>query len=94
MTGFDPVKLGLVTSLNRPGANVTGVFFFGSELEGKQLELLHQVVPKARKIGVLVYPNGSNPTATRKAVQTAAQTIGLQAIMSTSAALTTSIRPS
>jgi len=50
----DPVMLGLVTSFNRPGGNVTGVGLLGSELETKRLELLHQLVPGTTPIGVLV----------------------------------------
>ena len=57
----DPVMLGLVTSFNRPGGNVTGVGLLGSELETKRLELLHQLVPGATPIGVLVNP--TNPAA-------------------------------
>ena len=52
----DPVMLGLVTSFNRPGGNVTGVGLLGSALETKRLELLHQLVPGAASIGVLVNP--------------------------------------
>jgi len=57
----DPVMLGLVTSFNRPGGNVTGVGLLGSELETKRLELLHQLVPGTTPIGVLVNP--TNPAA-------------------------------
>jgi putative tryptophan/tyrosine transport system substrate-binding protein len=60
ITGGDPVKFGLVASLNRPGGNVTGVSFLSNALAGKQLELLREVVPKAALIGVLVNP--TNPT--------------------------------
>jgi putative ABC transport system substrate-binding protein len=57
----DPVMLGLVTSFNRPGGNVTGVGLLGSELETKRLELLHQLIPGTTPIGVLVNP--VNPAA-------------------------------
>jgi len=57
VSGGDPVKFGLVASLNRPGANVTGVSVITTELEPKRLELLHQLVPKATTIGVIVNPN-------------------------------------
>jgi putative tryptophan/tyrosine transport system substrate-binding protein len=51
--GFDPVQLGLVASLNRPGGNVTGASFISSDLEAKRLDLLHQVVPQAKVFGYL-----------------------------------------
>jgi putative ABC transport system substrate-binding protein len=56
-TGSDPVKDNLVASLSRPGGNVTGVSFLGSNLGAKKLELLRELVPKARTIGVLVNPD-------------------------------------
>ena len=56
-TGEDPVKVGLVSRLNRPGGNITGISFYNSaDLESKQLEFLREVVPKAAMIGVLVNP--------------------------------------
>jgi putative ABC transport system substrate-binding protein len=57
VTGGDPVKLGLVASLNRPGNNVTGITFVTAELGAKQLGLLHELQPGAVRIGVLVDPN-------------------------------------
>src|SRR5207244_12637303 len=60
LMGTDPVQTGLVASLSRPGGNITGVTTFGSEMLSKQLEMLHELVPKARAIAVLVNPK--NPT--------------------------------
>jgi putative ABC transport system substrate-binding protein len=80
-TGGDPVGDGLVASLNRPGSNVTGVVFFGAVLGAKRLELLHQLVPKATTIGVLVNPKDPDSEAERRDVQAAAQAIGQQLII-------------
>ncbi len=79
-TGSDPVKDGLVASLNRPGGNVTGVVFFSSTLGAKRLELLRQLVPKATTIAVLVNPTSPEMEAERRDVRAAAQAIGQQLI--------------
>ena len=59
-TGGDPVQLGLVTSLNRPGGNVTGAAILARVLVGKQLEILHELVPSAAVVGFLVNPKDAN----------------------------------
>jgi putative ABC transport system substrate-binding protein len=77
--GEDPVKLDLVASLARPGGNLTGINFFATELEAKRLALLHELVPKAVRIAVLVNP--ANIPATESALRNipeAARAIGLQ----------------
>jgi putative ABC transport system substrate-binding protein len=81
LTGSDPVRDGLVASLNRPGGNVTGITFLGGTLGAKRLALLHQFVPKADTIAMLVNPNSSNTDTERKEAQAAAQTIGQKLIV-------------
>jgi putative tryptophan/tyrosine transport system substrate-binding protein len=77
--GEDPVKLGLVASLARPGGNATGVNFFTTELVAKRLGLLHDLVPKAVRIAVLVNPaNATTAETTLRDVTEAARAIGLQ----------------
>jgi putative ABC transport system substrate-binding protein len=77
--GGDPVKLGLVASLAKPGGNATGVNFFYTEVLAKRLRLLHDFIPKAVRIAVLINPANAAPTeATLREVQEAAPTLGLQ----------------
>ena len=71
----DPVKLGLVASLSRPGGNATGVSFLLSDLGPKQLGLLHELVPDAKRIGLLVNPHNANVEDIKKEVVTAASAI-------------------
>ncbi len=79
--GGDPVRDGLVASLNRPGGNVTGVVFIAGVLGAKRLELLRQLLPKATTIAVLVNPNTPDTEAERSDVQAAAQALGQQLII-------------
>jgi putative ABC transport system substrate-binding protein len=75
----DPVRLGLVTSLARPGGNATGINSFAQELGAKRLRLLHDLVPKAVRVAVLVNPaNASSAKTTLRDVQQVAPTLGLQ----------------
>ena len=74
----DPVKLGLVASLNRPGGNATGINFFVSQMEGKRVGLLHELVPTAALMGVLLNPNNALFEFQLKDVREAARSIGQQ----------------
>jgi ABC-type uncharacterized transport system substrate-binding protein len=75
----DPVRLGLVANLARPGGNATGVNFFVGELVAKRLELLRELVPAATRVAVLVNPaNASNTEITLRDVEPAARAMGLQ----------------
>jgi putative tryptophan/tyrosine transport system substrate-binding protein len=74
----DPVRLGLVASLARPGGNLTGINFLSAELVAKRLELLRELVPAARRIAVLVNPAGPTTETTSRDVDAAARTLGLQ----------------
>jgi putative ABC transport system substrate-binding protein len=74
----DPVKLGLVANLARPGGNATGVHFFLSALAAKQLGLLRELVPTAARIGLLVNPNNANVENVTREVTTAASSIAVQ----------------
>jgi ABC-type uncharacterized transport system substrate-binding protein len=75
--GIDPVKLGLVVSLNRPGGNVTGVSQFSTELEGKRLELLHELIPNAGVIAMLVNPTFQGTESIIHDMRIAAHALGL-----------------
>ena len=77
-TGGDPVALGLVASLNRPGANVTGSSILTAELGPKRLQLLHQLIPNAAALGVLADPAFPSVQSMIADLQAAARTLGLQ----------------
>jgi putative tryptophan/tyrosine transport system substrate-binding protein len=75
----DPVRMGLVASLARPGGNMTGINFFGGELAAKRLELLHELLPRAVRVAVFVNPaDATNTASTLRDVEAAARAIGLQ----------------
>jgi putative ABC transport system substrate-binding protein len=75
----DPVGLGLVASLARPGGNVTGVNFFDTEVDAKRLGLMHELLPKAKRLAVLVNPvNAKTADATAQALRTAASSLGME----------------
>jgi|SRR6516162_1378945 len=80
--GADPVQLGLVASLARPGGNATGINFFVADLTAKRLGLLHELVPKATRIAVLVNPgNATAADSTARDMPKAARALGLQIAM-------------
>jgi putative ABC transport system substrate-binding protein len=74
----DPVQLGFVTSLSRPGGNMTGVSLLAVEVAPKLLELLHDLVPKAATVALLVNPTNPNVETQSRNLQAAARTLGLQ----------------
>ena len=75
--GSDPVESGLVASLNRPGGNLTGVYFLNQELTAKHLELLHKIAPNVTTVGFLVNPTNSVVKAQNREAETAARSLGL-----------------
>jgi putative ABC transport system substrate-binding protein len=75
--GTDPVELGLVASLNRPGGNLTGVSLLNVELGSKRLELLHELVPSAR-MALLVNPSNANAEVLSQELQASARTLGVE----------------
>ncbi len=80
-TGGDPVQLGLVASLDHPGANVTGVTQLSVELAQKRMELAHQLVPAATVIGVLINPKSPFAETMTKSSEAAARSLGLELIV-------------
>jgi putative ABC transport system substrate-binding protein len=81
LMGSDPVRIGLVASLNRPGGSVTGVIFTIEDLAAKQLGLLHELIPKAAIIGVLLDPNNLASEAQLSGVKEAGRAIGRQILI-------------
>ena len=79
-TASDPVRLAYVASLNRPGGNVTGVSFLGSQLAEKRLELATQLLSKEAAIGILGRPREPRYAADRKAIESAAATLGRKVV--------------
>jgi putative ABC transport system substrate-binding protein len=76
--GFDPVDLGVVTRLNRPGGNITGVSFLANSLEPKRLGLLRVLVPRATMIGALMNPDNRSTEIQSKDLKEAARTLGIE----------------
>ncbi len=81
--GGDPVQLGLIASLNRPGGNVTGVFQFTAALEPKRLGLLHELVPKATTLAALVHASYSQADSQGRDMREAAARLGIQLVVLT-----------
>ena len=79
--GADPVDLGLVSSLNHPGGNVTGVTFFINSLGAKRLELLRELIPNATVIGVVINPRNATSESQTRDVQAAARTLGVELLI-------------
>jgi len=78
VSGSDPIKFGVVTSLSRPDSNLTGLTVFTAELVPKRLELLHEVIDKAGTVALLVNPTNAVSESVQKDVQEAARTLGLR----------------
>jgi putative tryptophan/tyrosine transport system substrate-binding protein len=81
LSGGDPVEEGLVTNLNRPGGNITGVALFANSLGPKRFELLHELVPTSRLIAILANPTNASGNAQRKTVEAAARIIGQRIVV-------------
>jgi putative tryptophan/tyrosine transport system substrate-binding protein len=81
VNGADPVETGLVSAFNRPGGNVTGVFFLTTALIPKRLELLHEIVPSSTALGLLVNPTFPQAEALVREAQTAARILGVRLVI-------------
>jgi putative tryptophan/tyrosine transport system substrate-binding protein len=81
VAGVDPVVLGLVASLNRPGGNVTGVTTLNQEVTAKRLQMVHEILPAATRIGFLLNPTNPASEAEKRETGTAARILGLDLVM-------------
>ena len=81
LTGGDPIQLGLVASMNRPGGNRTGVTLITHTLDAKRIEVLRELVPTARTIGAILNPNSATAQSNQADVQAAARTLDLQLVI-------------
>jgi putative tryptophan/tyrosine transport system substrate-binding protein len=81
MSVDDPVRLGVVASFNRPGGNATGIYALAAALEGKRAELLHELIPKAATIALLVDPNHPSAETQSRQMQEAARSLGLNLLI-------------
>ncbi|MGA7601189.1 MAG: ABC transporter substrate-binding protein [Pseudolabrys sp.] len=86
VVGDDPVRIGLVANLNRPGGNVTGVTFIATDVTAKRLGLLHELVPQAAVIAVLLDPNLPDADLELRSVEAASRTIGVRVLVVKAAA--------
>src|SRR5262245_16285212 len=80
-TGIEPIQAGLITSLNRPGGNLTGFNLIAGPLPAKQLGLLHELLPAAKTIAMLINPTNANAERDAATVQDAARAIGVQVLV-------------
>jgi len=81
VSAYDPVALGLVTSFNRPGGNATGVYFLDAALEAKRAEIVHELVPKAATIALLVESNFPSAETQSREMQEAVRSLGLNLLI-------------
>jgi putative ABC transport system substrate-binding protein len=79
--GADPIQLGLVANLNRPGGNITGIAMMTQEIEGKRLELLHELAPSSSSIAILLNPSNAQAQAQESEAHAAARVIGRRVLV-------------
>jgi putative tryptophan/tyrosine transport system substrate-binding protein len=79
--GTDPVDIGVLSSLNRPTGNITGIYYLAQALTAKRFELLHEIAPSARSIGLLANPTGPVTEAEKRDAGTAARVLGVQLVI-------------